>query len=180
MVPMVDLPEDARTGGRPRRIVATGPLDAEATVRLAAELMELDGRSAEGVELVVNSDGGRLGDVLGVLDVIGSMRAPVGTTCMGRAHGTAAVLLACGTGARRAGPHATISLRCTEPEHLEGPPGTLRRQLEDLERVRDQVVAALARVTRRAPDELAGQLDDGPLMDPAAAAELGIIDRLAS
>ena len=70
--------------------------------RVAAELMELDGRSLDDIELAVNSDGGSLGDVLGLLDVIGSMRARVATVCMGRATGSAAVLVACGTGGRLA------------------------------------------------------------------------------
>jgi ATP-dependent Clp protease protease subunit len=176
MVPIVDIPDGASSTGRGRRVVLSGPLETETTMRLVAELMELDGRSAEAVELVINSDGGRLGDVLGLLDVIGSMRAPVRTVCMGRATGTAAVLLSCGTGGRRAGPHATISLRCTEPEQLEGSPAALRRQLDDLEHVRSQVLAALAGATGRPASELAEQLDAGPLLDPAGAVALGLID----
>jgi ATP-dependent Clp protease protease subunit len=175
MVPIVDVPDGAASAGR-RRIVLSGPLDIDTTMRLAAELMELDGRSAEDVELVVNSDGGRLADVLALLDVIGSMRARVRTVCMGRATGTAAVLLACGTGGRRAGPNAAISLRCTEPERLEGSPASLRRQLDDLDHARDQVLAALAGATGRPIGELAEQLDAGPQLDPAGAAALGLID----
>lgn len=175
MVPIVDVPDAARSAGR-RRVVLSGPLDVDTTMRLAAELMELDGRSGDDVELVINSDGGRLADVLALLDVIGSMRARVRTVCMGRATGTAAVLLACGTGGRRAGPRATISLRCTEPEQLEGSPAALRRQLDDLDHVRDQVLAALAGATGRPAGELADQLDAGQLHDPAGAAALGLID----
>ena len=60
--------------------------------------MALDGRSADPVEVIVNSEGGPLADVLAVVDVLGSMRARVDTTCLGRAKGTAAIVLACGTG----------------------------------------------------------------------------------
>jgi ATP-dependent Clp protease, protease subunit len=179
MVPIVDLPDGAASAGWRRRVLLSGPIDTGTAMRLAAELMELDGRSGEDVELVINSDGGRLGDVLGPLDVIGSMRARVRTVCMGRATGTAAVLLSCGTGGRRAGVHATISLRCTQPEQLEGPPAALRRQLDDVELVRSQVLAALARATGRPVSELAEQLDAGPLLDPAGAAALGLIDAVA-
>ena len=134
MVPIVDVPETGAPPARRRRVVLSGPLDTAAAVQLSAELMELDGDSADDVELVINSEGGRLADVLGPLDVIASMRAHVGTVCMGRASGTAAVLLACGTGARRAGPHATMSLRCAGPELLEGPAAILDVRLAGIRR----------------------------------------------
>jgi ATP-dependent Clp protease protease subunit len=173
-VPIVDLP-DAAAPPR-RRIVLSGPLDTAAAMRLAGELMELDGRSADAVELVINSDGGPLADVLGLLDVVASMRAPVDTACLGRATGTAAVLLACGTGTRRAGPHATMSLRCDRSEHLEGTAAALRTQLDDLEHVHRAVVDALARATGREVDELGRHLDDGTLLDRDAATAFGILD----
>jgi len=174
MVPVVDLPR-ARDA---RRVVVSGPLDAEATTRIAAELMAYDGESADDVEVVVNSDGGPLADVLALLDVIGAMRAKVTTRCLGRATGSAAVLLASGTGARRAGANATISLRDRDVARIEGPPSTLHAQLDDLERTRARLIDALVRATGRPADELRRQLDDGPLLDPAGAAALGLIDPL--
>ena len=172
MVPIVDLPR----GQQARRVFVSGPLDTETVVRVSAELMELDGRSADDVELVINSDGGPIADVLGLLDVIGSMRAMVSTVCMGRAAGTAAVLVACGTGRRRAGPHATISLRHRVTEQLEGSSATLRARLDDLEQVRRQVVATLAGATGRPPEELDHELDAGPVLDREQAAEAGLLD----
>jgi ATP-dependent Clp protease protease subunit len=173
MVPVVDVPRDLADR---RRILLSGRLDAETATRVSAELMELDGRSADPVELVINSDGGPLGDVLRLLDVVGLMRAPVRTMCVGRAMGTAAVLLSCGTGGRRSAPHALISLRCAERERLEGSPESLRAQLEELDLVRRHVVAALAAATGRATDALAGELDHGSILDRQQAAAAGIID----
>jgi ATP-dependent Clp protease protease subunit len=138
--------------------------------------MALDGRSSDVVELVVNSGGGRLADVVPLLDVIGLMRAPVSTHCLGRATGTAAVLVACGTGRRRAAAHAVMSLRCREPEQVQGPPDTLRQQLEELELVRRHIIALLVAATGRPADELGAQLDAGGRLDPPGAAALGLID----
>ncbi len=174
MVPIVDLP---RAGGRDRRrVMASGPLDAMSTTRIAAELMALDGESADDVELVINSDGGPLADVLALLDVIGAMRAKVTTRCLGRATGSAAVLLAAGTGGRRAGANATISLRDREVARIEGSPVALRAQLDDLEHARERVLDALVRSTGQPLDELRRQLESGALLDPTAAAALGLID----
>jgi ATP-dependent Clp protease protease subunit len=174
MVPIVDLP---RAGGRDvRRVVASGPLDTATTTRIAAELMAFDGESPDDIELVINSDGGPLADVLALLDVIGAMRAKVATRCLGRATGSAAVLLAAGTGGRRAGANATISLRDRQVARLEGPPSTLQAQLDDLELTRARVIEALVMATGQPPDELRRQLDAGPLLDPAGAAALGLVD----
>jgi ATP-dependent Clp protease protease subunit len=176
LVPIVDLP---RGGGRDRRrVIASGPLDTATTTRIAAELMAFDGGSADDVELVINSDGGPLADVLLLLDVIATMRAKVATTCLGQATGSAAVLLAAGTGGRRAGDHATISLRDGDVARIEGRPSALRAQLDDLELIRTRVIDALVRATGATADELRAQLDDGPLLDPAGAAALGLIDPL--
>ena len=174
LVPVVDVPGE-RTR-QPRRVLVSGPLDAATVVRVAAELMELDGRSDDDVELVVNSEGGSLGDVLGLLDVIGTMRARVATVCMARATGSAAVLVACGTGGRRAGAHATMSLRIGAVEHLAGSAEEIRAQLDYLDHVRRQVVAALARSTGRPAAELDHDLDAGPLLDRAQAVAAGLLD----
>jgi len=178
MVPIVDFPsgdlEDRLF--RRRRVRVSGPLDAETANRVSVELMALDGRSGDNVELYINSDGGPLADVLTVLDVVGLMRARVRTVCIGRAKGTAAVLLACGTGGRRAAPHAMISLRCSHTERIEGPPEQLRRRLDDLELVRHHVVAALVSATGQPAASLIDQLDHGPLLDSQQAKQVGLID----
>ena len=137
MVPIVDLPRgDAVEQLRARRrVLLTGPIDSEGATKICAELMALDGQSGDDVELFVNSDGGPLAAVLAVLDVIGSMRARLHTRCLGRATGTATVVLACGTGERTASPHSVISLRAGE-ERIEGPPERLRAEVAQLEVVR--------------------------------------------
>ena len=61
---------------------------------------------------------------------------------------------------------------------IEGRPSALRAQLDDLELIRARVVDALVRATGATADELRAQLDDGPLLDPAGAAALGLIDPL--
>jgi ATP-dependent Clp protease protease subunit len=175
MVPIVDLPRDRPS--EVRRVVASGPLDAAASTRIAAELMAFDGESTDDVELVINSDGGPLAEVLALLDVIDAMRAKVATVALGRALGSAAVLLAAGTGGRRAGANATISLRDRDVARVEGRPDTLQAQLDDLARIRERVVDALTRATGQPAEELRQQLDDGPLLDPAGASALGLIDR---
>jgi len=180
MVPIVDLPRgDAFEQLRVRRrVLLSGRIDAEGATRICAELMALDGQSPDEVELIVNSDGGPLADVLAVLDVIGSMRARVRTRCLGRATGTAAVVLACGTSERSAAPHSVISLRAGE-ERIEGPPERLRAEVAQLEVVRRVVVKAVAARTGRPVDEIVTELERGAVLDAQQAKELGLVDVVA-
>jgi ATP-dependent Clp protease protease subunit len=177
-VPMVDVPSgDAadRLWAR-RRILVSGSLDGELVNRVAAELMALDGRSAADVELLINSDGGPPADVVVLLDVIGAMRAPVVTTCMGRAKGTAAVLLASGTGRRTATPSSVLSLRIAWDERIEGRPDEVRTRLDELDLARRNVLRALVASTGRREEDLAEGLDRGPIVDADQAVALGLID----
>jgi ATP-dependent Clp protease, protease subunit len=177
-IPVVDVPNGTAhelLRGR-RRLLLAGVLDAAGATQLCAELMALDGRSADPVELIVNSDGGPLADVLAVLDVIGSMRARVDTTCLGRAKGTAAIVLACGTGNRRASAHAVITLRVDTDERIDDPPDRVDERLAERRAVRQQVVAILAGATGRNAEELEHQLDHGAPLDERAAAAWGLID----
>jgi ATP-dependent Clp protease protease subunit len=175
---MVDVPsgDTADQLMARRRVLLTGPLDSGAVNRVAAELMALDGRSADDVELLINSDGGPLPEVIVLLDVIGAMRANVATTCVGRAKGTAAVLLACGTGRRQASPNALISLRASGDVRVEGRADEVRAQLEELELARRHVVAAVAAATQHGVDEVDELLDRGGVLDADEARQLGVID----
>ena len=111
-----------------RTVLLGGPLDAATATRIAAQLMSLD--ADRPVELLVNSPGGPVAEVFAVLDVIALMRGPVNTTCIGRACGTAAAVLATGTGRRRAAPNATVSLRCAEESRVDGTAAEVARQSE--------------------------------------------------
>jgi ATP-dependent Clp protease protease subunit len=183
MVPIVYEP----TGRDPlrrlyerRRVLLGGTLDAAAATAVAAELMSLDGRSGRDIELLVNSPGGPLDEVFAVLDVITLARAPVNVTCFGRALGTAAVVLACGTGTRRATPNATVSLRCGEETSLFGSAREAEQRAEHERQVRDRLRRILAERTGLPADRIDHELDGGAHLDSAAALELGIIDEIVT
>jgi ATP-dependent Clp protease protease subunit len=178
---MVEMPGgDPRDRLRARRtVLLTGALDHDRATSLCAELMTLDGTSSDPVELIVNSRGGPLEALSSVLDVIGLMRAPLHTICIGAAAGTAGVLVACGPGERRAAPHATISLRCDHRESLEGSAADVGRAADALRvtlgRVRDTVAAR----TGQPVDVIGEELERGAVHDAPAALGRGWIDAIA-
>lgn len=182
VVPIVVPTVDAATGAvreqlaEQRRVLVSGPLDHTTVTGLTAELMALDGLSGRDVELLVNSSGGPLSDVLPVLDVLQLMRARVNVTCFGVATGTAVALVAAGTGHRRAAPHARFSLRSDQEQRIEGTTGDIVRQTEELTEIRRQYLHVLAAATGRDETFLARELEAGGWHSSGDAMALGIVD----
>jgi ATP-dependent Clp protease protease subunit len=60
------------------------------------------------INLIVNSNGGDVYEMLGIIDYMQSLEVPVNTICRGRAFSAAAVILACGTGTRMVSKHSCV------------------------------------------------------------------------
>lgn len=161
-----------------RRIMVTGPLDALAVNQLSAQLMVFDGASGDDIELIVNSPGGPLADVMALLDVLQVMRAPVNTVCIGAAESTAAALVATGTGTRRAGARARFRLRSDEQHDTEGSATELARRAEDVTATVERYQKSLASATGRTVSEIEAEMAAGTTRDAAEAADFGLIDGL--
>jgi ATP-dependent Clp protease protease subunit len=179
-IPIVDLPATAprdRLFER-RTVLLSGRLDGPAATDVCAQLMMLDGRSDADVDLIVNSGGGPIAEVAAILDVFELMRADVDATCIGMAHGTAALVLACASGERRAGRNARISLR-VEPAELGGATAAeLQHRVEERAAQLAALAGLLARVTGQPVDELTRELDAGAVWSAAEAQARGLIDRV--
>lgn len=180
LVPTVGVPDGdpARRLFDRRTVLLSGPLDHDAATRLCAELMALDGESADDVGVIVNSPGGPLDEVSAVLDVIELMRAPLRTMCVGTAKGTAGIVLACGTGRRRAAPNATICMRLDQHQSVQGSAEDLARGAQEIDVLRGRLEHALVAATGQPADTIAGELDHGGLHGAVEAQALGLIDEI--
>jgi ATP-dependent Clp protease protease subunit len=178
VVPLVDLPSGQPTDRlfERRTILLGGRLDAVAVTQLCAQLMALDGRSPDDVELIVNSPGGPVTEIAAVLDVMELMRARINVTCTGVAEGTAAALVACASGHRRAGPNARLRLRVEDEQPLTGSAAELNQRAEQLTVCRQQLVHALGRASGQPAQVIDRELERGGWLDAAAARDLGLID----
>ena len=170
--------EAARRLFERRTVLLGGPLDAEAATRLAASLMTLDAEGDDTIRLLVNSPGGPLECAFPVIDTLDLLRAPVEATCIGQAQGTAAAVVACAGGRRRAAPSARLSLRLAGSS-LEGPAGRLERDAAELLALRDRLVDRVAAATGRPRHEVAAATEDGGLLPAAEAVAAGLVDEVA-
>ena len=161
-----------------RTVMISGPLDTTKASEVAALLMTLDGRSSKPVDLIVNSTGGPIADALSLLDVLQLMRAPVTTTCVGAATGTAAAVVACGTGERLATARASFSLRCSATEAVEGTAEDLAVRAHQLTEARARLVEAVAGATGQPAESISDAVDRGGHLGADEALAFGLIDRI--
>ena len=180
-VPMVDDPYSVEPRQRlyeQRRLLVNGPLDAAHVATLVATLMALDGLYAAPVELVVASPGGPITEALSLLDVIGLMRAPVDVLCIAPTAGTAAILVACASGRRRATPNATLSLRCAYEHTLHGSVSEINTHSAELLRVQTALARRVCAATGQPVEVVREWLDTGPALSGPDAVAAGLLDEV--
>jgi ATP-dependent Clp protease protease subunit len=160
-----------------RTVFLDRPLDGETASVLAAQLMTLDADGSDPITLLVNSSGGPLEAVGGVLDTIDLVECPVDTTCLGQAVGTAAVVVAAGTGRRRTGAGAVFRLALADVE-LSGTAGQLGDQVGHLRRLHDDLVERLAALTGQDLKLVARDVERGRALSADEAIAYGLVDEL--
>src|SRR3954451_15847484 len=125
-----------------------------------AQLLHLESESPETpINLYLNSPGGSVTSMFAIYDTMQFVRSPVGTTCVGQAASSAAVLLAAGApGSRTVLPHVRVVLH----QPSGGGQGTLPDlaiQAKEIVRVRAEMEKILARHTGQSVERLREDTD---------------------
>ncbi|MEF9902413.1 ATP-dependent Clp protease proteolytic subunit [Streptomyces sp. P9-A2] len=164
------------------RILLLGtPIDETSANDLIAQFMHLEHRAPDrDIALYVNSPGGSFHAMSAIYDTLRFVTCEVQTVCLGRADGTAALLLAAGTpGKRYVLPGARLVLRQpAPPEPAEGSASDLAVQAEELWRIRDRIEDMLVRHTHRTPEQVRSDVERDTVLDARAAVEYGLADRI--
>jgi ATP-dependent Clp protease, protease subunit len=153
-----------------------GNLDEQLAGQVAMELMSLDASGDERITLYLDSGGGTLDAGFILIDVIDLLGVPIYVTCLGRAEGPAACVVAV-CDHRAASTHARFRL-CEPVSEAFG-------HAHDMARFADQQTAQLARfvsrfaeATGRAAEHLEADLSSGRYLDAHEALEYGLIDEI--
>ncbi|GAA0189399.1 MULTISPECIES: ATP-dependent Clp protease proteolytic subunit [Streptomyces] len=164
------------------RIVVLGTrIDETAVNDVTAQLIYLEHHSPDrDISLYVNSPGGPFHAMSALHDALTYLTCDVETVCLGRAEGTAALLLAAGTpGKRYVLPGSRLVLRQPAlPEPAEGSASDLAIRADELARIRARTEELLARHTGRPADRVRADLERDLFLDAEAAVEYGLADRI--
>lgn len=142
-----------------------------------AQLLHLESESPESpIDLYLNSPGGSVTAMLAIYDAMQFIRSEVGTTCVGQAASSAAVLLAAGApGRRMVLPHARVVLH----QPSGGGQGTLPDlavQAKEIARVRAEMERILSRHTGRTVEQVRDDTDRDLVLAAEDAVAYGIVD----
>ena len=142
-----------------------------------AQLLHLESESPDSpIDLYLNSPGGSVTAMLAIYDAIQFVRSEVGTTCVGQAASSAAVLLAAGASGRRMVlPHARVVLH--QPSGGgQGALPDLAVQAKEMARVRGEMERILSVHTGRSVDQVREDTDRDLVLSAEEAVAYGLVD----
>ncbi len=142
-----------------------------------AQMLHLESESPETpINLYLNSPGGSVTAMLALYDTMQFVRSPVGTTCVGQAASSAAVLLAGGApGSRMVLPHARVVLH--QPTGGgQGALPDLALQAKEIVRLRAEMEQILSRHTGQTVERLREDTGRDLVLAADDAVAYGLVD----
>jgi ATP-dependent Clp protease protease subunit len=164
------------------RIVFLGaPIDDQVANLIVAQLLLLDAEDPDRpIHLYVNSPGGDVVALFGILDTMRHVRSPVATTCVGQAASAAAVILAAGTkGMRSVLPNARVLIH--QPHGgAQGQSVDMEIQVREMVEMRERIVDLLVDATGQSRDRIVADMDRDYILRGDAAVEYGMVDEVVT
>jgi ATP-dependent Clp protease protease subunit len=142
-----------------------------------AQLLHLESESPSSpIDLYLNSPGGSVTAMLAIYDTMQFISSPVGTTAVGQAGSSAAVLLAAGElGRRSVLPHSRVVLH--QPSGgVQGTLPDLALHAKEIVRLRAQMEQILARHTGRDPEQIREDTERDLVLSAEEAVAYGVAD----
>jgi ATP-dependent Clp protease protease subunit len=100
-----------------RTIVLSGDVDARAARQVVSQMLYLDAlEPGKPIDLYIRTQGGWGSDAHAICDAMQRIGSPVNTWALGSCDSAGAIVLAGGTGVRRAMPRTVVSIHVTEEE----------------------------------------------------------------
>lgn len=160
-----------------RVIFMVGQVEDHMANLIVAQLLFLESENPDkDIHLYINSPGGSVTAGMSIYDTMQFIKPDVSTLCIGQAASMGALLLAGGAaGKRHCLPHSRVM--------IHQPLGGFQGQASDIEihtkeilKIRNDLNAILAHHTGQPIETIARDTDRDNFMDPAQAAEYGLID----
>ncbi len=136
-----------------------------------------DSYKGEALNLIINSPGGEVSEMFGIIDFIDLIDTKVNTICRGSAQSAAAIILACGTGQRAASKHSTIMFH-QGSTFSQGKLSDVRAGLEYSKIVETKIYSLLGEKTKKPAEWWEEKMKSDFYISAEEALELGVIDTI--
>lgn len=164
------------------RIVFLGsPIDDSVANLIMGQLLFLEGEDTDKeINLYINSPGGDMVALFGILDTMNFISTPVSTTCIGQAASAAAIVLAAGEKGRRfVLPNARVLLH--QPHGgAQGQSTDIEIQVREMVEMRNRMVDVLETATGQSRERLVHDLDRDYILRGEDAVAYGVVDEVLS
>jgi len=130
------------------------------------------------INLLINSPGGSIYDMLAIVDFIQTFNVPVNTICRGAAFSAAAVILTCGTGTRVMSKRSSVMFHQSS-NYLEGKFNDVKASLAFTQVIENDMYTLLAsRTTQSDPLWWKEKMKTDFFLSAEEALQLGVIDSI--
>lgn len=129
------------------------------------------------VNLMINSPGGDIYEMFGIIDYIESLDVKVNTVCRGRAFSAAAIILTCGTGKRMMSKRSTVMFhQCSS--FLGGKMSDITAFLDNVKSLEKIIYSMLAEKTNQDADWWKNKMRSDMFLTAEELLEIGVIDQI--
>ena len=129
------------------------------------------------INLMINSPGGDIYEMFGIIDYIESLDVKVNTICRGRAFSAAAIILVCGTGTRMMSKRSTVMFHQSS-SFLGGKMSDITAYLDNVKSLEKVIYGMLAEKTKKEADWWKNKMRSDLFLTSDELLEIGVIDRI--
>ena len=129
------------------------------------------------VNLMINSPGGDVHEMLGIIDYIESLDVKVNTICRGRAFSAAAIILTCGTGSRMMSKRSTVMFHQSS-SFLGGKMSDITAYLDNVKTLEVSIYEMLASRTKKDAAWWKDNMKSDLYLSAEQLLEIGVIDQI--
>ncbi len=145
-------------------------------IRMRSLLQHRKDKSAP-VNLMINSPGGDIYEMFGIIDYIESLDVKVNTICRGRAMSAAAVILTCGTGTRMMSKRSTVMFHQSS-SFMGGKMSDITAYLDNIKSLEVLIYNMLAEKTKKDAAWWKEKMRNDMFLTADELLEIGVIDQI--
>ncbi len=129
------------------------------------------------INIIINSLGGDIHAMLGIIDYIESLSVKVNTICRGKAFSAAAIILACGTGSRMMSKRSSVMFHQSS-SFLDGKMSDIAAYLDNIKNLETTIYDLLADRTKKDADWWRDKMKSDLFLSTNDLIEYGVIDQI--